>query len=228
LQAIVIGLSTGPNGPSDGVGFTNASVVLSTVRADGLTLQPDHPATIDDAALLAVIETGALPNVRTTSTELGGFAWHYALAVGLGAPFQLPVRGRGAATTYAAFDWFSPLAPLAVVPVNGSVALRSEQTQPSAPARAHPLSYTLLVPQLPGGWWLVGEKGKVVPVSRQRLSALAPLADGFSAVVATPVAGERVTFLLAPASGAVSEVACTVRAEGAATLRCTAGACTCA
>ena len=231
LQALVIGLSTGPNGPSDGLGFTNASLVLSTVRADGLTLQPDRPATIDDAALLAVVETGALPNVRTTSTALGGYAWHFALAVDLRAPFALPVpRGHAdsAATAYAAFDWFAPGAPYAVVPANGTVSLRAGQTQPSAPARALDVAYTTLVPQLPGGWWLVGEKGKVVPVSRQRLSAFAPLADGFSVAVATPAAGERVVLLVAPASGAVAEVACPFKAAGAATLRCSGGACACA
>ncbi len=231
LQALVIGLSTGPNGPSDGIGFTNASLVLSTVRADGITLQPDHPAAADDAALLAVIATGALPKVTTTSTVLGGYAWHFALAVELAADFSLPVsRGHAAssATLYAAFDWFAPGAPLAVAPADGAVTLRAGQTQPSAPARALPISYTLLVPQLPGGWWLVGEKGKVVPVSRQRLSGFAALADGFSVAVATPVAAEAVTFLIAPASGAVAEVACAYSATGSATLRCTAGACACA
>jgi len=231
LQALVIGLSTGPNGPSDGLGFTNASLVRSTVRADGLTLQPDRPATIDDAALLAVIATGELPNVRTTSTVLGGYAWHFALAVGLKAPFALPVsrnRAGSAAAKYAAFDWFAPGAPFAVVPANATVALRAGQTQPSAPARALPIAYTTLVPQLPGGWWLVGEKGKVVPVSKQRLSAFAPLADGFSVSVATPVAGEAVVMLVAPASGAVAEVACAFSAAGAATLRCAGGKCACA
>jgi hypothetical protein len=228
MQAIVIGLSTGPNGPSDGLGFTNASLVLSTVRADGITLQPDRPATIDDAALHAVVATGALPNVRTTSTVLGAYAWHFALAVDLKAAFALPVPRGGVATSVAAFDFFSPRAPLAVVAANGTVTLRAGQTQPSAPARALPIAYTLLVPQLPGGWWLVGEKGKVVPVSRQRLSAFAPRADGFSVAVATPVAGEAVVLLVAPASGAVEEVPCPFRAQGAATLTCAAGACTCA
>ena len=203
---------------------------MSTVRADGITLQPDRPATIADAALLAVISTGSLPNVRTTSTVLGGFAWHFALAVDLEHDFVLPVDQGGAsgATTYAAFDWFSPATPFAVVPSDGSITVHAGQQQPSAPSHALPISYTTLVPQLPGGWWLVGEKGKVVPVSAQRLSAFAPLADGFSVSVATPVAAEAVTFLIAPASGKVAETACTYSATGAATLTCTKGACKCA
>ena len=232
LQALVVGLSTGPNGPSDKVGASNATLILSTVRADGITLQPDRPATIADAALLAVISTGSLPNVRTTSTVLGGFAWHYALAVDLSDDFVLPVEqggagGAGGATSYAAFDWFSPAQPFAVVPANGTVSLRKGQQQPSAPASALPIAYVTLVPQLPGGLWLVGEKGKVVPVSKQRLSAFTPLDDGFTATVATPVADEAVTFLIAPASGVVSEVACTYSASGSATLACVMGECSC-
>ena len=39
LQAIVVALSTGPNGPSDKIGYTNASLVMSTVRGDGYTLK---------------------------------------------------------------------------------------------------------------------------------------------------------------------------------------------
>ena len=231
LQALVIGLSTGPNGPSDGLTFTNATLVMSTVRADGITLQPDHPAAVADAALLAMIEMGELPNVRRTTTSLGDFAWHFALAVNLKHDFLLPVSQgtphASGATSYAAFDWFSPYAPLSVVSVNGSVTLRSGQTQPSAPVRALPIAYSTLVPQLPGGWWLVGEKGKVVPISKQRLSAFVPLTNGFSVSVAMPVATEKIVFLVAPASGAVAEVACAYNAAGSATLKCTS-ACSCA
>ena len=55
LQAIVVALSTGPNGPSDKIGRTNASLVLSTVRGDGYTLKVrearvSHPAPSEQAA----------------------------------------------------------------------------------------------------------------------------------------------------------------------------------
>jgi hypothetical protein len=39
LQAIIVTLSMGPNGPSDAVGKTNKSLVMSTVRGDGVTLR---------------------------------------------------------------------------------------------------------------------------------------------------------------------------------------------
>jgi hypothetical protein len=235
LEAITVALSTGPNGPSDGLGFSNASVILATVRADGITLQPDRPATIVDAALLASITQGALPDVRSTSTVYHDYAtpafyaWHHVLAVGLAADFNMPVAGlgaSGAATNYAVFDFFAPGAPRAVAPAGGRFNVPAGQGQPSAPAKAHNIQFLTLVPQLPGGWWLVGEKGKYVRMSKQRVTAMAFLADGFSATVAT-APGERVAFLVAPASGAVAEVACT-NAASPATLACTAGACSCA
>jgi len=39
LQAIVVALSMGPNGPSDYPGHTNKSLVMSTIRGDGFTMQ---------------------------------------------------------------------------------------------------------------------------------------------------------------------------------------------
>ncbi len=97
LQAIVIALSTGPNGPSDGIGFTNASLVMSTVRADGVNLQPDRPATTMDAALAHVFVDGSVPDVRSTWTAYLGHAyrWHHILATQLSADFTLALEDLG-------------------------------------------------------------------------------------------------------------------------------------
>ena len=53
-QSHVIGLCTDPSG-YDGIGFTNVSLVLSTVGDEGLTLHPDHPASYTDAAHLTPV-----------------------------------------------------------------------------------------------------------------------------------------------------------------------------
>ncbi len=56
LQTIVTTLSTGPVGPSDMVGGTNASLVMQTCRAgDGLLLRPDRPATTVDSAFVSAV-----------------------------------------------------------------------------------------------------------------------------------------------------------------------------
>ena len=238
LQAFVIGLSTGPNGPSDGIGYTNASLVLSTVRADGLTLQPDRPATTMDAALAAVFtsKSGSAPDVRSTWTAYLGhsYRWHHLLATQLGEDFVLALSDlgpAGAAPAFAVFDWFAAGpggSPLAVLPASnprGALVIPAGQGQPSAPVHAHNVQHLLVVPQLPGGWWLYGEAGKVVPVSKQRISALQLLGDGFVATVQV-VAGETVSMLVAGADGVLKGLACT--AAPVATLTCTKGACACA
>ena len=125
LQALVVGLSAGPNGPSDGLGLTNATLVRSTVRGDGLTLQPDRPATLTDAALRATFVggKGRAPDVRSTWTAYAGHAyrWHHVLATQLDAPFTLALADLGplgAAPAFAVFNWFSPGAALAVLPAD--------------------------------------------------------------------------------------------------------------
>ena len=234
LQALVVGLSTGPNGPSDGIGYTNASLILSTVRADGLNLQPDRPATTMDAALLQVFSTGAVPDVRSTWTAYGDYRWTHLLAAQLERAFPLTLSDLGplgtSAPAYAVFDAFAVgegASPLHVLPATAPLTpfdVPYGQGQPSAPAKAHSIQHLLVVPQLPGGWWLYGEAGKVVPMSKQRVAALSLLADGFTARVLTGE-GESVSFLVAPSSGVLHAVPC---AASATTLSCTAGACKCA
>ena len=240
LQALVIGLSTGPNGPSDKVGCTNASLVLSTVRGDGLTLQPDRPATLMDAALRATFAggKGRAPDVRSTWTAYAGHAYrfHHVLATQLEAPFTLALADLGplgAAPAYAVFDWFAPGAgPLAVLASPAAnFTVPAGQGQPSAPAAAHAIQHLIVTPQLPGGWWLYGEAGKVVPVSKQRVAALALLADGFSATIlgaAGEAAGIDMLVAAPTAGGKLAPVHCPSAPGATATLTCTAGACNCA
>ena len=237
LQALVIGLSTGPNGPADGIGHTNASLVMSTVRGDGLTLQPDRPATILDSALVKVFTNGGkAPDVRSTWTAYLNhrYRWHHVLAVQLSASFNVSpadLGPTGDAQAFAVFNWFSPSAAVAVLTSAAmNFTVPTGQGQPSAPAAAHNIQHFTVVPQLPGGWWLYGEAGKVVPMSKQRVPSIALLADGFTATV-LGAAGETggVPMLVAApsAGGKLSTVVCPSAAGATATLTCTAGACTC-
>jgi len=239
LQALVIGLSTGPNGPSDKINCTNASLVMSTVRGDGLTLQPDRPATLTDAALRAVFDNdGKAPDVRSTWTAYAAHAYrfHHVLATQLAANFSLALADLGplgAAPAYAVFDWFAPLAgPVAVLASpSATFTVPAGQGQPSAPATAHTIQHFIVTPQLPGGWWLFGEAGKVVPVSKQRIADIALLADGFSATVlgaAGEAAGIDMLVAAPTAKGMLAPVHCPSAAGATATLKCTAGACACA
>ena len=245
LQATVVALSTGPNGPSDGLGFTNATLVMSTVRGDGLTLQPDRPATVMDAALLRVLLGGAnasAPLVSSTWTafgDAGTLRWHHVLAVALDEPFVFAAAdlGPAASAALAVYDWFSPRkGPLAVLvsgASNSSFSIPTGTAQPSAPAAALALQHLCVVPELPGGFWLFGEAGKIVPVSKQRIAGITLRGDGFeAAVLGSSGEPEGVEFLVAlpGGGGSLSSVLCPSSAGQTATLSCALASgcgCTC-
>jgi hypothetical protein len=161
---------------------------------------------------------------------------HYILAVSLSSPFaigfaDLGPAGGAASAGYAVFDWFSPTAaPVALAP-GGTFTIATGTGQPSAPSNAHPIRYHVAAPVLPGGWVLLGEGGKVVPLSAQRFSDLSAAAAGFSVTVAGS-AGEATgvpVWVAAPGKG-VAAVTCPSVAGGSAVLTCTTatGSCTCA
>lgn len=163
-----------------------------------------------------------LPNVTHTYSAHGpaggpaAWRWHYVLAVSLQRPFTLPAADLGppldaAAGGYAVFDWFAlgGGGPVGALAANGSYTIPTGQGLPSPPAGAHALRYLLVAPVLPGGWVLLGEAGKLVPMSRLRTSnvtvhAGGPAGAGFSAAVVTSpgTGGERVTYAVLPPPGA--------------------------
>jgi len=234
LQAITIALSTGPNGPSDAINHTNATLVMSTVNAAGFTLQPDRPATTNHRAFLTQLANGgSLPKVRSTHTAFAETSWFFISAVSLEADFPMSLADLGHLSTvspaYAIYDYFAPSQYASLVSMSGagSFTIPQGQGQPSAPSSALPIRYWILAPQLPGGWFLFGEAGKIVTMSKQRISSFSVLADGFAAVIDV-VLGETVTMLVAPASGATVPYTCQYNGGKRVVLACTSGACICA
>lgn len=239
LQAIVVTLSTGPNGPSDMLGGANATLIRSTINGDGFTLKPDRPAVTVQGALSVAFDDAPVAEVRATWSAPGGGAlrWHYVLAAELGSPFTLASGDLGPPTggvaAYAVFDWFNPSAgPVATLPAaGGTFIIPAGQGQPSAPSHAVPIRYYVAAPVLPGGWVLYGEAGKVVPASRLRWTGLQAGAGGFTATLAG-AGGEGATLsVLVGAPGAaagLTPVACPTGAGVVATLTCATGAgCAC-
>jgi len=101
MEAAIATYSTGPVQPSDGLGFSNASLILMTCTQHGRLLQPSAPARTIDAAFIE----GALGNgsgslgpvprtphnhaVMATHTAVAGHRWLHVLSIGLAKPFQL-------------------------------------------------------------------------------------------------------------------------------------------
>jgi hypothetical protein len=242
------------------VGNANASLIMTCCRAnDGLILKPDRPATTMDAAFASVFtakEVAAdlpIANVASTySTHVAGgspIRWQYVMAMTLAQPFTVRFTDLGPSfgvTNYVAFDYFNPLAGGPYVNASSPHVIQTGQGVPGAPSDALAMRYHVLAPVLPGtgGWVVLGELGKVVPMSVLRVTSFTTTASGFSATVAAassgatetvtyaviPPAGSRAAAAMMPSSGAgVATVVCTLRAGAAATLTCaSASGCTCA
>ena len=96
-------------------------------------------------------------------------------------------------------------------------------------AQAAVYQYWLLAPIDPAsGMALLGELGKVVPLSAQRVPVVASSAAGLRAEI-IGVPGERVLITaVGTKTMAVVDTACTIGADGTATFTCHANAATCA
>ena len=249
MHLLISALTTGPVGPGDGVGSTNASLVMAACRAgDGLLLKPDRPATTMDAAFAAVFGAAprapggaagadlAVPNVASTFSTHGyntpaPLRWHYVYALSLRAAFTVSFDDLGPSfnvSEYLAYDFFAPLAGGTRVSPAAPLVLQTGQGVPGAPAGSVPTRYHVLAPMLPSGHVLLGEVGKVAAMSRQRVSDFTATVDGFSMTVSAAAAETVVFAVLAPGAASVSTVACEFAGPGAATLLCDAlGGCTC-
>ena len=259
LQALVATLSTGPVSPGDKIGGSNVSLLMSTCRAgDGLILKPDRPATLMDLAFSLAAEQAAaharaadtaaapvsVPLVELTHTwsahgDGRAWRWHYVLAANLTAPVTIHAQDLGPALAaeargYLAFDYFAIQHGGSGVALNNAsqpLAVPTSSAQPSAPAGAIPLSYYIIAPITPSGYTLLGECGKMVPMSGLRSLEFALLPDGFSVVVeaAKGQAEDVVLWVVAPGQAVAQAVLCRIPAEGKgqARLVCAATGCAC-
>ncbi len=226
LHTLAATLSTGPVGLGDGIGYTNASLILRTCRAtDGLILKPDRPAHAVPSALNAIFSmppsaSGSyiLPNVTHTYSTHGPkdgsqvWRWHYVLAVSTHGPFTLPAEDLGPAFNasaggYMVFNYFQTgSGPVGTLSGGGSGGVAGAaaytipmvQALPSAPSGSHQLQYLLVAPVLPGGWVLLGETGKLVPMSTLRTTNFTAVAGGSQGL-----AGFTATVLLGAGTGEI-------------------------
>ena len=116
LQALVAGLSGGPVGPSDAIGFMDFAVVHHICRGpDGYLNKPHKPATPLDVAFNMGFADAAsegldsLPTVWDAYTTLNGSTWHYVLAVNLQLPVVLrpsDLYALASASRHVAFEYF--------------------------------------------------------------------------------------------------------------------------
>ena len=187
-SAAVSAMSAGPIAPCDGVGSSNATLIMRLARADGVTLKPSRPAFVIDSTWLlegfgwphAAAAVGPEGGELThTYTEIAGECWHMALGFGLRKPYLLsPADLRGCG------DGSGPANHLAWQEVNGKWG----DTGPQLPPALVPFGSGLTVPAGDGGastfwrtaprlcngsgWTVLGELSKFITVSRQRIGSI--------------------------------------------------------
>jgi hypothetical protein len=96
MQSAISSYTTAQVAPSDGIGFSNASLIKMACRSDGRLLQPSAPARAIDASF--ALEGNPIPHVpnvhaiMATFSDIAGEAemrWAHALVIGLNASFSL-------------------------------------------------------------------------------------------------------------------------------------------
>ena len=228
--------SAGPVTPGDGVGFSDVSQILRACTASGLLLHPSRPMTAIDAQVVGdVFGAGAgrvQGNVYATYSAVSGMWWGHALAADLAQPYALTpadfdsitsdIALRGGAAAAAA-----PAATLAYSINATSFDPASLVVQPFSAAAPIALQacaladfqvwHTAPVSPAAGGWALLGELAKWVPVAEARFSDLEATGAGLAVTVAGQ-AGEvvPVTFYNSAAAQA-STVTCVLPESGRAT-----------
>ncbi|XP_050411267.2 uncharacterized protein LOC126825609 [Patella vulgata] len=118
LIAAVATLSTGPVGPADKIGFSNAELIMRSCDADGLILKPNKPAMAIDAQILELaFKNGIGPagEVWSTYSMINDNYFHILLAADMTTSYTLMPSQIGSLPTYIMEN--SQVADSAVVPV---------------------------------------------------------------------------------------------------------------
>ena len=169
LESAVASFSTGAVAPGDGVGQSNASLIMRSVTSEGRLLKPTRPMSSLDLwyAANAFTAGGISWQLQATHSDVGGWQWWYVLAVDNAVEVvvtrdALHMDG-GRYLQWRAVqgvdDW-STLGPM-----------RADHTLPASHLPDFVISH--LAPVLePSPIVLLGERTKWVKISTQRISTL--------------------------------------------------------
>jgi hypothetical protein len=216
-------LSGGPTSFTDAVGAENITLIQSVCRADGIILRSSRTFTAIDAEFNSIIfgswrgrrvnttpETNfnvakddqSLPNgnlgeISSTVTIIGDFTFYLVTAAELASPFDLASTDLAISTesipSFVAFSWdlntFTPLPPSPAF--NPTIQLITGHLYTDVPA------LVIISPRISSGsieWILLGEIGKMIPLSPQRISAINTDSNGGLQVSLLGAGSEPVQF----------------------------------
>lgn len=177
-ELILATLSAGPMGVGDELGRIDASNLKRAMRADSVLLKPDVPAVPIDASYIAEAQGLSAPMVAATHSgdEVEVFAYPRA-----DSPEQATVSLQQLDIRGAAYVWDWVLQTGRLIPAGGTFAMSFRSGW----------AYEVVAPVGQDGIGILGDTGKIVPLSRQRFAAVENSADA------------RVTVAFAPGEDAV-------------------------
>jgi len=255
LVSLTALLSTGPVGPSDKIGMLNRDRVIRSCNANGLLLKPDKPPTILDAVFASywnVADLSVKIELWDTFTALGdgSLIWHYIVAADSKASgFKVYPKdlkgyvGNSNAATISngyVYDWYAGQNQISISSFNGSSPLtvptlklaqplynsKNLNSDDEAPTKID-FRYYVIAPLFPNGWSFLGETGKYVTVSKQRVAEIFEGGNGGTTSVdvrITGAIGEQVGLSFVTPQGKVVSVNCVINAQFEALAHCDSGA----
>jgi len=226
LEAVAATLSAGPVAAGDGLGFWNATRLARTCRKDGLLLQPDAPAALDDQAFAKAFGgNGSLPILWSAEAAVAGAAWRYVFAADLAEPFEyeLPPGDWVARDAYGGDARRATKLRLATDVAHGASPVPpGESSWPGA--RPVPFGLWTLAPVV-RGWALLGEAAKVTAVCARRFASFEASNDVLR--VGVLGAADETVVVDVWRDGATTATACRFEAAGTLSLVCDAASCAC-
>jgi hypothetical protein len=225
LVTAVALLSGGPVGPSDHIDDWDVALLARTAMKDGRLLKPTYPAKSIDATFLYRAFTADGPNgfVWDALSIVSNFIFHHILVVDLAAAYNL--------TTSQVISYNRQNLAASVVFASGNTnTITSFDSTHPLPLKACGTSDFQLyhtAPILSNGWALLGETGKINPLSDQRFSSITVTSSSVSTVL-RGVSGESISVSAAQETGGswkATAYPCTIPSSGTATLTIPAGTC---
>jgi hypothetical protein len=239
MQSAISSYTTAQVAPSDGIGFSNASLIKMACRSDGKLLQPSAPARAIDASFaLSGAPKNKVHNVHavmaTHSLLAHGMKWAHVLTIGLSAPFSLTNKHLGDdGVTGPALAWtgYQPSDTVGKRPANITLLGSFSDTAPLVLSPANYSNFGLyhIAPIHPlSKMAFLGEVGKWVPIASDRVTSVTDGSDGLTVAI-IGVASEVVELAFADSGAkAASSVVCTLGSSGKATAKFDGKKATCA
>ena len=235
LRTALAILSRGPVGFGDAVGTANATLLKRTCMSDGRLLQPSETAVQLDSPGYCADGCHSLVTATRSAIPNGAAEAHFGILMAFSA-----VPGKPFPTTHVRRAELLALLPSDQAHVvwrlddpacgvggEASSCLHPlDATHPAALADAESSGMALFIvaPVMTisqQGWVLLGEVGKFVPISPDRISSVTTTPQGMVVRVVGAV-GERVEILCTKTGGTIEALSAVVGSTGVAVLKAAA------